>query len=231
MPHDCAKFKYASDQSLMIYLGDSVDIKTHHRVLKLLRMMEAKPIQGVRNLHPGYCSLLVVFDPLRQDHQQLEKKISSYIDQFGKMKLPVPPTVEIPVCYGGECGPDLLDLADHHGISPERVIKLHSDAEYFVYFVGFVPGFAYLGGLPPELSTPRLGTPRQKVPVGSVAIGGDHTGVYPIETPGGWRLIGKTPLPIFDRSLPRMSCLSIGDRVRFTPIMPQKFSGQQRRSQ
>ena len=141
-----------------------------------------------------------------------------YTGELEKISLPCPPTVEIPVCYGNEYGPDLADLAATHGISPERVVELHCGAQYIVYFVGFVPGFAYLGGLPPELATPRLDKPRQRVPVGSVAIGGDQTGVYPMETPGGWRIIGATPMAIFDRSLPNLSRLSIGNRVRFKPI-------------
>ena len=123
--------------------------------------------------------------------------------------------VEIPVSYDG---PDLNDVATLHNMTPEQVIELHSSATYIVYFVGFVPGFAYLGGLPGELATPRLQTPRKRVPKGSVAIGGTHTGVYPFETPGGWRLIGKTPVEIFDPESAELSRLLIGDQVRFTPL-------------
>ena len=218
------QFRYASDQSLVVYLGDSISLESHHRVLKLLHMLEAQPVAGIRNLHPAYCSLLIVFDPLRQDHETLERVLLGYTDELHKVCLPSPPTVEIPVCYGNEYGPDLAAVAGAHRISPERVVELHSGAEYIVYFVGFVPGFAYLGGLPPELATPRLDKPRRRVPAGSVAIGGDQTGVYPIETPGGWRLIGATPMAIFDRSLANLSRLSIGDKVRFTPISPSRFS-------
>jgi KipI family sensor histidine kinase inhibitor len=219
------QFKYASDQSLIVYLGDSINLESHHRVLKLLRMLETQPAPGVLNLHPAYCSLLIVFDPLQQDHETLERVLLDYTGALEQVSLPRPPTVEIPVCYGNEHGPDLADLAAAHRISPERVVELHCGAEYIVYFVGFVPGFAYLGGLPPELATPRLEKPRQRVPVGSVAIGGDQTGVYPIQSPGGWRLIGTTPMAIFDRSLPNLSRLSIGDKVRFKPISMNQFSG------
>jgi inhibitor of KinA len=217
-------FRYASDQSLMVYLGDEiaprglVNVDTHHRVLKLLRLLESEPIPSVRNLHPAYSSILIVFDPLTQDHSTLERILTEYIGRLDSVALPEPRTVEIPVHYGGEHGPDLLDLATLHGLTPDRVIELHSAASYIVYFVGFVPGFAYLGGLPSELATPRLQSPRKRVPKGSVAIGGAHTGVYPFETPGGWRLIGRTPLDIFDPDSAELSRLRIGDRVRFAPI-------------
>jgi KipI family sensor histidine kinase inhibitor len=212
------RFQYASDQSLMIYLGDEIDVATHQRVLKLLRLLEAEPIPHVVNLHPAYCSILIVFDPVHQDHAALETRLSDYVARVDTIALPEPRTVEIPVRYGGEDGPDLVELAGLHGMTPERVIELHSSMSYLVYFMGFVPGFAYLGGLPQELGTPRLETPRKRVPKGSVAIGGSQTGIYPFETPGGWRLIGRTPLDIFDPDSLELSCLRIGDLVRFTPI-------------
>ena len=215
----------------MVYLGDVVTIETHHRVLKLVRLLESRPLSHIRNLHPGYFSLLVVFDPVRQNHKRIEGFLRTYIEELDDLPLPETSTVEIPVCYGGEYGPDLDELAAIHEISPERVIEVHSSAEYIVYFMGFVPGFAHLGGLPPELATPRLPSPRQAVPTGSVAIGGGHTGIYPMETPGGWRLIGKTPVPIFDRKLPKLSRLSIGDKVRFKPVPHDQFAVLQRQSQ
>jgi len=207
-------FQYASDQSLMIYLGDEINLETHQRVLKLLRLLESEPIPGVRNLHPAYNSILVVLDPVDQEHKNIESTVATYLDHLDEVVLPEPRTVEIPVIYDG---PDLDDVAAIHAMTRERVIELHSQASYLVYFVGFVPGFAYLGGLPAELVTPRLESPRKRVPKGSVAIGGSHTGVYPFETPGGWRLIGRTPLEIFDPESPELSKLRIGDRVRFLP--------------
>ena len=206
-------FRYSSDQSLMVYLGDEINLETHRRVLKLLRLLEAEPIPGVRNLHPAYNSILIVFDPVDQEHKNIEHTVARYLDRLDDVQLPDPRTVEIPVIYDG---PDLAGVAQIHSITPERVIEIHSSAIYTVYFVGFVPGFAYLGGLPAELATPRLESPRKRVPKGSVAIGGTHTGVYPFDTPGGWRLIGKTPLEIFDPESAELSKLRIGDHVRFT---------------
>jgi KipI family sensor histidine kinase inhibitor len=211
------KFQYASDQSLMIYFGDRVDIETHRRVLKLLRLTEREPVQGVRNLHPAYCSMLVVFDPVLLSHAAVERIFAGYVERSDSEPTPEPQTVEIPVRYGGEYGPDLEAVARFHSITPERVIELHSSATYVVYFLGFAPGFPYLGGLPEALATPRLETPRKRVPRGSVAIGGAQTGVYPFETPGGWRLIGRTPLALFDRET-GASHLAMGDLVRFRPV-------------
>ena len=218
------RIQYSSDQSLIVYLGDAIGPETHRRVLKLFRLLESHPIPGVRNLHPAYCSLMVVFDPVRQDHDTVEQVLRQYIGELDTVILPPPRTVEIEVCYGSDYGPDLDELAALHGISADRVIELHSAANYIVYFVGFVPGFAYLGGLPSELATPRLDSPRKRVPAGSVAIGGDQTGVYPIATPGGWRIIGTTPLQIFDPDHPELSRLGIGDLVRFKPIRSTEFS-------
>ena len=218
------RFAYASDQSLIVYLGDRIDLETHHRMLRLLRLLESQPIPGLRNLHPAYCSLMVVFDPLKQRHSRVEEILRKHMGNLATVTLPTPRTIEIPVCYGGEYGPDLNGVAALHGISPERVIELHSAAHYNVCFLGFVPGYAYLGGLPPELATPRLPAPRKQVPAGSVAIGGDQAGIYPLETPGGWRLIGKTPMPIFDSSQAEMSRLRIGDVIRFFPIPADKYS-------
>jgi KipI family sensor histidine kinase inhibitor len=138
--------------------------------------------------------------------------------RMDSVQLPAPRTVEVPVRYGGADAPDLVDVATIHGMTPAEVVRIHSSAQYLVYFLGFSPGFPYMGGLPPELATPRLATPRRLVPAGSVGIGGDHTGIYPVASPGGWRIIGRTPLEIFraDRDPPTL--LQMGDYVRFIAI-------------
>jgi len=189
-----------------------------------LRLLELEPIPGVRNLHPGYGSILIKFDALKLRHEELEEVLHGYLDRMEKVPLPEPRLVEIPVCYGEDFGPDLNEVARLREISPERVIELHASATYIVYFLGFVPGFAYLGELPEELATPRLPTPRKSVPAGSVGIAGRQTGVYPVSTPGGWRLLGRTPVPMFQPERKEMSLLSIGDRVRFVPISREQFA-------
>jgi len=132
--------------------------------------------------------------------------------------------MEIPTCYGGEFGPDLNELAGLHGMTPSQVVELHASVAYVVYFLGFVPGFAYLGGLSEALATPRLDSPRRNTPPGSVGIADNQTGVYPFDTPGGWRLIGRTPIAMFRRDRENKSFLAIGDRVRFTPISAAQFA-------
>jgi inhibitor of KinA len=218
------RFERASDQSLLIYFGEQITLEAHENVRRLLHLLEQEPIAGVRNLHPAYCSLLVKFEALKWRHEELERQLRKYLGRLGKVQLPEPRLVEIPVCYGGEFGPDLDEVAAMHGITPERVIELHTSATYLVYFLGFVPGFAYLGELARELVTPRLPAPRRKVPVGSVGIAGHQTGVYPFETPGGWRLLGRTPLEMFRTDRDGLSLLSIGDRVKFVPVLRERFA-------
>ncbi|HYL64272.1 MAG TPA: 5-oxoprolinase subunit PxpB [Candidatus Methylomirabilis sp.] len=230
------RFQAASDQSLLVYFdqgeGSSASASRapkiskgiHDQIRRFVRLAEMEPISGVRNLHPGYSSVLVKFDAMRTTHEQLEEILAAHIKRMEKVSLPKPRAVEIPVCYGGEYGPDLNDVAELHGLTAERVVELHSGAEYIVYFLGFVPGFAYLGELPQELVTPRLAAPRKSVPAGSVGIAKDHTGVYPVSTPGGWRLLGRTPVSMFQPERKEMSRLAIGDRVRFVPISREKFA-------
>lgn len=217
-------YQAASDRSLMIRFGDAISIEIHQRVRALLALLTSEPVEGVGNLQPGYTTLLITFDPLQLDHRALEAMVRSYVDRMDEVQLPPARRVEIPVCYGGDFGPDLLDVAKLHGITTEEVIRLHTSASYLVYFIGFVPGFAYLGGLPEAIATPRLPEPRWSIHPGSVGIGGKQTGVYPVRTPAGWRLIGRTPLALFSPERETMNLLSIGDEVRFVPISYDKFT-------
>jgi inhibitor of KinA len=246
-----ARFRYSSDQSLLVYFGplleegrskdrplqnqeqgraearptlNRITLQANENVRKLLRLFETEPVEGVRNVHPAYCSLLVKFDALRMGHEDLEETLRRYLERLDSVRLPEPRRVEVPVCYGGEFGPDLAEVCALRGLTETQVIELHASVEYLVYFLGFVPGFAYLGELPEELVTPRLPSPRRKVPPGSVGIAGHQTGVYPFATPGGWRLLGRTPNKMFRADRDGLSLLSIGDRVRFTPISAHKFA-------
>jgi len=219
-----ARFERASDQSLLVYFGQKITVQANEQARRLLRLLELVPIAGVRNLHPAYCSLLVKFDPLKLRYEELEEQLNGLLRRSEEIELPQPREVEIPVCYGGEFGPDLDDVAALRGIAPRRVIELHSSRSYLVYFLGFVPGFAYLGELPEALVTPRLATPRKRVPAGSVGIAGNQTGVYPFATPGGWRLLGRTPVSMFRTDREGLSLVSIGDRVRFVPVSQERFA-------
>jgi inhibitor of KinA len=189
-----------------------------------LRLLQREPLPWVRNLQPAYCSLLVSFDACVVDHAQVETALRSYEKRAQKIALPAPRLVEIPVCYGGEFGPDMEKVAAAHRLKPERIIELHSSQTYHAYFLGFAPGFAYLGDLPDSLATPRLATPRKKVPAGSVGVAGKQTAMYPFATPGGWNLLGRTPLRMFQLDREPMELVDVGDEVRFRPITPQEFS-------
>jgi len=221
---DGVQFRPASDQSLLVFFGRQITLDAHQQIRKLLLLLESEPIRGVRNLHPAYCSILIVFDALRLRHEELDAILRDYLCRLDQVALPEPRQMEIPTCYGGEFGPDLSELAGQHGMTPSQVVELHASVTYIVYFLGFVPGFAYLGGLPEALATPRLDSPRRNTPPGSVGIADTQTGIYPFDTPGGWRLIGRTPIAMFRHDSDNMSFLAIGDRVRFTPISAERFA-------
>jgi len=204
----------ASDRSLFISFGDEISIDAHHHVARLTHALEGQ--RGVLNLHPAFASVLIDFDPRFHSHADLEALARESMETAtGEARAAR--VVEIPVCYGGEFGPDLEDVARHAGLSPERVVELHAAADYLVYFVGFSTCFPYLGGLSPELATPRLSAPRKEVPAGSVAIGGSQAGIYPLASPGGWRIVGRTPLALFDPQASPPPLVRMGDRVRFIP--------------
>jgi KipI family sensor histidine kinase inhibitor len=206
----------ASDRSLAISFGNAISWEAHQKVRGAVRALDG--VRGILNLHPSYTSVLVDFDPHLYDHAAAAALIRQCLDAH-RDEAPSPPRLlEIPVHYGGDYGPDLPDVARHTGFSPERVVELFSSAEYVVYFVGFSTCFPYLGGLPPELATPRLSAPRKHVPVGSVAIGGPQAGIYPLASPGGWRLIGRTDLRLFNPAGTPPPLLRMGDRVKFIEV-------------
>lgn len=175
---------------------------------------EALQWPAVQEALPGMNNLTLMFDPARIDAAELEMQVLAAWPQLAAAAIEGR-TVEIPVAYGGEHGPDLADVAAHTGFTPAEVVRRHAAGEYVVYLLGFLPGFAFMGGLPPELATPRRAEPRVAVPARSVGIGGAQTGVYPLVSPGGWQLIGRTPLQMFDPAAAEPTLLRPGDRVRF----------------
>ena len=206
----------SSDRSLLLVFDDQISLAAHRDVLRLTRLLGS--VRGVTNVHPAYASILIDFDPLRIGRFEMERAAADLFAQAAAAPWPEPRTVEIPVAYGGEYGPDLEAVAALTGHTPDEVVALHSSAEYLVYFLGFSPGFPYLGGMPESIAAPRLETPRRRVPAGSVAIGGRQTGVYPVASPGGWRIIGRTPLCLFQPAADPPVLLQMGDHVRFVPI-------------
>jgi KipI family sensor histidine kinase inhibitor len=212
------QFLAASDQSLLVTLGSEISLPVHRSVVQLLHALQDARIPGVVNLHPAYCSILIRFNSLVTGHESLAARVREMLLSGSVAERQEPPVVEIPVRYGGEFGPDLAEVGEISGLSPQQVIELHASTSYTVYFLGFVPGFAYMGRLPASIRVPRLEKPRKQVPAGSVAIANDHTAVYPISTPGGWRLIGRTELMLFDPARANLSVLNMGDQVRFCPV-------------
>ncbi|HEV2101980.1 MAG TPA: 5-oxoprolinase subunit PxpB [Candidatus Acidoferrum sp.] len=217
------RFQAASDQTLLVYLGEEIGAVAHERVARLVRLLERKPLKWLRNIQPAYCSLLITFDAAAVNHAEVQTRISKLEKRAKKLPAAKPRLVEVPVCYGGEYGPDLEWVAAQRGLTPEKVVELHIAPTYHAYFLGFAPGFAYLGDLPEELAVPRLETPRTEVTAGSVGIAGRQSAIYPFGTPGGWRLIGRTPLEIFLREREPMGLIGIGDQVKFRPITRAEF--------
>ena len=208
----------ASDSSLLMVFGTAISPELQQRVLSLFHALQARQDSRISNLHPAYGSLLIDFDPLQVSHQEIAALVESLSGTDDAVAADNSEVVEIPVCYDAEFGPDLADVAAYNRISIDDVVRLHSSSIYYVCFLGFTAGFAYLGGLLEVLHTPRLPTPRRMVAAGSVGIAGAQTGVYPTETPGGWRLVGRTPLRMFDPHAKVPTRLQPGDRVRFAPI-------------
>lgn len=218
--------RLASDQALLLEFGTAnVDLRARSlRVRRLCTALSRTPIAHVLDAQPAYASVLFRYDACQLTPEALAAALRPLLERLDEIALPPPRTVEIPVCYGGVHGPDLASVARHCRLSEAQVVELHAGAQYEVFFLGFAPGFAYLGGLPPELATPRLGTPRQHVPAGSVGIAGNQTGVYPHATPGGWRLIGRTPVPLFTPTAQPPPRLQMGDLVRFVTINEAAFT-------
>jgi KipI family sensor histidine kinase inhibitor len=211
-------FKTMGDRALLVEVGDKIAADINEGVRLLLYGLLAKNIPGVVDLVPGYRSLMVTFDPLTLDRKALQSTIVECWDRKDQMTLPENRELEIPVVYGGDHGPDLDWVAAHLHLSVATVVALHSATNYRVYMIGFTPGYPYMGELPAALKTPRRETPRTHVPRGSVGIAQRQTGIYPVASPGGWQIIGWTPVNLFDAEADPPSRLQIGDRVRFKPV-------------
>ncbi len=208
---------------LLVCFGTVVEEACNATVMALAATLAEKPIAGMGETVPSFASLLVTFNPLITDYDTAKTAVEQAIHTMGTVAAATGKIVEIPVCYGGTYGEDLPFIAQNAGMSEAQVIALHSAAPYRIYMLGFLPGFPYLGGLDERLHTPRLANPRTKIPAGSVGIGGQQTGIYPMASPGGWQLLGRTPLRLFAPEQGGKLPYLAGDSIRFVPIDEATF--------
>ena len=213
------RFLPAGDLAVCVELGEAISVEVNTRVRALEFLIQQKGLTGVVETVPAYSSLLVYYDPRAVGYEPLCAAIAELVPQATTAVLPPPRTVELPCCYDDpELGFDLAAAAKRLDLSPDDLVRLHAGAEYLVYFIGFTPGLPYMTGMPARINIPRLDTPRTKTPPGSVGIGGIQCCVYSVESPGGFWILGRTPVPLYDPSAAEPTLLRPGDRVRFRRI-------------
>lgn len=219
-----AHFRLVGDRGLLMEYGDVIDPAVNQKVRSISIVAKQDMPPGVIEIIPAYRSIMIIYNPSVTKPQKLQDAFISLEKRLTDIDIPPPKTIEIPVCYGGKLGPDIQVVAESNNISVTDVIRLHSQPEYIIYMIGFAPGFPFLGGLPEILHTPRLKTPRTSVPQGSVGIANKQTGIYPAESPGGWQLIGRTPLKLFDPARSNPILYQAGDRIRFISISEDEYN-------
>jgi len=221
--YDKPRFLLAGDRGLLVEFGASIDPEINQKVRQIFLSLEKMPIEGVTEVIPTYRSILIFYDPFQSDPERLKKQILDRENKLDKWEIPPPETIEIQVAYGDDFGPDLEFVAQHNNLTPEEVIQIHTSGTYLIYMLGFTPGFPFLGGLSEKIFTPRLEKPRQLVPAGSVGIANNQTGIYPIDSPGGWQLIGKTPIKLYDPIGSPPVLLRAGNYLKFKKISRKEF--------
>ncbi|RXI41781.1 allophanate hydrolase [Clostridium tetani] len=217
------KYLTAGDKALTIEYGNEISEDISSKVRSMMVALETNKIDGIVEIVPTYRSLMVHYNPLIIGYDDLVNKLKSLENKLEDISLPEPEVIEIPTVYGGEYGPDIENVAKHNKITVEEVIKIHSSKEYLIYMLGFTPGFPYLGGMDEKIATPRLKSPRTKINKGSVGIAGSQTGIYPIDSPGGWQLIGKTPLKLYEPNREVPILLKAGNYIKFIPIFEGEY--------
>ena len=211
------RFLSAGDRALVVEFGDRVDRGLSERVLRLDAIIRSNPPAGIVETVPTFRSLAIYYDPLLTSRGELQSAIVPLLDLGDKPRAGAR-LWQVPVCYEGEFAPDLAEVARLTGLTPKKVVALHSGTRFHVYMLGFLPGFPYMGDLPPQLALPRRADPRLRVPAGSISIATSLTAIYPYESPGGWHLIGATPIRMFDSERPKPALFAPGDAVTFQPI-------------
>ena len=215
--------RLAGDRGFLVEFGDGIDLRVNAKVRAMAKSLENNPLSGILEVIPAYRSLLFIYDPDVTDPDRLGTMVDSLYDTKMALDDQACRVVEIPVCYGGDFGPDIGNIQKKSGLTKEQVIQVHAAPEYLIYMIGFTPGFAFLGGLDERLFSPRLDTPRTHVPKGSVGIANNQTGIYPIASPGGWQIIGRTPLNLFAPQKNDPFLYRAGDKIIFVPISASEY--------
>lgn len=208
----------AGDSSLLVEFGKEISPEINRKITATVQLMREQHIEGVVDVIPAFCSLLINYDPRVISYKEIKERMEKLVKMDVQTGEKGKRIYEIPVCYGGEYGPDIANIAENAGLTEEEVIKIHSSRDYLIYMLGFLPGFCYLGGLDERIHTPRLANPRIKINAGSVGIGGSQTGIYPLDSPGGWQLMGMTPVKTYDPERETPILVEAGDYIRFVPI-------------
>lgn len=218
------RFRASGDSGLLVEFGDHIDRAINQRVWSCQASLKRERPSWLIDSTATYCSLFISYDPCQVGLAEIKKHVLNLANEMDQQTSVEASVFEIPVCYGGEMGPDLEFVAQHAGLGVENVIKFHSQPQYYVYMMGFSPGFPFLGGLPERLHTPRLETPRTAVHAGSVGIANGQTGIYPLTSPGGWRIIGRTPFKLFDPTREEHFLLKDVRALKFVPISIEEFA-------
>lgn len=212
------------DRAISIDFGQVIDPTINRHIRQTIERIKALQLEGIIELVPTYCALLVEYDAMLYSYSEICKIIEPTLEEgMTNTTNELVIVVEVPTVYGGEFGPDLSFVASHNHLSEDEVISIHSGTDYLVYMLGFIPGFTYLGGMDPRIATPRLSSPRTLIPAGSVGIAGEQTGTYPSDSPGGWQIIGRTPVTMYDMSKAQAALLKAGDYVRYVSIDESEF--------
>ena len=214
------EYKYfpSGDRGIMIEVGREISEDINRRIRQMVYCIRNRSIEGIVEIIPAYNTLLIIYNPIRNTYEELIEQLQKAWETMNEIQLPDQEVIHIPVLYGGIYGPDIDDVAAYNGLTSREIIDIHYGRDYLVYMLGFTPGFPYLGGMSERIATPRLDSPRERIPGGAVGIAGSQTGIYPIESPGGWRIIGRTPIRLFDPKRDSVFLLHAGNYIRFESI-------------
>ncbi|HEX6922999.1 MAG TPA: 5-oxoprolinase subunit PxpB [Bacillales bacterium] len=216
-------FQPLGDGGIRVKFAEGVSPELNQRIRSFCRTLDREKIDGIIEWVPTYETVAIYYSPARIRYKELRERLAVLIQTDDDSSEEAGELISIPTLYGGKAGEDLQKVARENGLSEQEVIDIHSGTDYLIYMMGFLPGFPYLGGMSKNIATSRLETPRERVPAGAVGIAGEQTGIYPLESPGGWNLIGQTPVGLFDQEREQPFLFQAGDWVRFVPVSQQEF--------